>query len=321
MKSQFQTLSFLSQYSPKSDLDSEMILGFLSKRYKNFPQSRIFAPESTLNPLDAQSFLQWFESGSAATEIAFCDGKVVILGNCTLESATIIGSVSDEGFVIPETRAVHISDLAKADEASCNWFYKALRASRLQFDQSTLTLVEKYIPEPNEKVIFHSQDFSQMGTGVVRSIDTETGDVELYCYYLYPPANTVGFSMHERGIANLIDNIFEPMLEDDKRASKYNGVSCSRRLNNELGKRGKIWKDKIKRIEPAQYELEPGKDYWYISDELKVIQKKEKGTPTSHFRYLAGNYFVTRKSAEEMKRRITELLQLYLATPNWPGNE
>lgn len=319
MKSPFQISSFLSQYAPKSTLDSEMISSFLEKRYKGFRTPSSFTMQSSLPPLDAQSLIQWLESGVGSTEIVMHGGRVGVLGQCGMERAVIVGTLSGSE-VIPRSETVEASGLSKATESDTETFYKALYASRLQFDQASLTLVKKYIPSPNEKVIFYNNDFSQCGIGVLRSIDENTGDIEMYCYYLYPPANTVGYSMHEKGIVNIVTHIFEPMLEDDKRSSKMNGVSCLRRLNSELGKKGKVWKDKIKRIEPVSYELEEGKDYWFINDEFKVEQKKEKGTPTSHFRYLAGNYFVTKESAETMREKIVELIQSYLSSPDWPNN-
>lgn len=279
-----------------------------------------FCQHETENILDAASLLMWFSNGFGATEIALYNGTIVILGVCTIDNTTIIGKLYD-GRINIASKTVKPSELSKATEEDSEAFYKALYASKLQFDQASLTLVKKYIPAPNEKVIFYTNDFSQCGTGVVRSVDESTGDVKMYCYYLYPPANIVGYSMHEKGVANLITHIFEPMLEEDKRSSKMNGVSCLRRMNNELGKRGKVWKDKIRRIEPVSYELEPGKNYWYISDDLKIVQKEDKGTPTSHFRYLAGNYFITKESAEMMKDKITELIQSYLASSDWPNVE
>lgn len=320
MKSQFQTLSFLSQYAPKTQLDAEMIFGFLGERFKNAKKTMSFCQHETENILDAASLLMWFSNGFGATEIALYNGTIVILGVCTIDNTTIIGKLYD-GRINIASKTVKPSELSKATEEDSEAFYKALYTSKLQFDQASLTLVKKYIPAPNEKVIFYTNDFSQCGTGVVRSVDESTGDVEMYCYYLYPPANTVGYSMHEKGVANLITHIFEPMLEEDKRSSKMNGVSCLRRMNNELGKRGKVWKDKIRRIEPVSYELEPGKNYWYISDDLKIVQKEDKGTPTSHFRYLAGNYFITKESAEMMRGKITELIQSYLSSSDWPNVE
>lgn len=320
MKSQFQTLSFLSQYAPKTQLDAEMIFGFLGERFKNAKKTMSFCQHETENILDAASLLMWFSNGFGATEIALYNGTIVMLGVCTIDNTTIIGKLYD-GRINIASKTVKPSELSKATEEDSEAFYKALYASKLQFDQASLTLVKKYIPAPNEKVIFYTNDFSQCGTGVVRSVDESTGDVEMYCYYLYPPANTVGYSMHEKGVANLITHIFEPMLEEDKRSSKMNGVSCLRRMNNELGKRGKVWKDKIRRIEPVSYELEPGKNYWYISDDLKIVQKEDKGTPTSHFRYLAGNYFITKESAEMMRGKITELIQSYLSSSDWPNVE
>lgn len=320
MKSQFQTLSFLSNYSPKSELDLEMIASFLEKRHKIAPKHLTFSSQPDAEALDVQSFLQWFESGYGASDIAVHNNAPVILGNCTYTTATVIGTISDNAINLCQT-PIPVSELTQPTPEQAQSFQKALLNNLLQFNQETLTLTHKYIPSPNEKIIFHSNDFSIKGIGVVREVNHDTQKIELYCYFIYPGVHTerqIGYSMHETGVVNLHEYIFEPMLDDDKRFSKMNGVSCLRRLNTELAKHGKVWKDKIHRIEPVQIKSQEGKPYWYINDKLEVTQSMEKGTPTSHFRYLCGNYFTSNTNALVMQQKIRELIQSYLASPEWP---
>lgn len=55
MKSQFQTLSFLSNYTPKTAIDAEFIESFLVQRFQITPKTPKFAPNFDGAPLDVQS--------------------------------------------------------------------------------------------------------------------------------------------------------------------------------------------------------------------------------------------------------------------------
>lgn len=319
-KSQFQALSFLRQYTPKTDLDRDMIIGFLEKRYRITPKTSIFCPTSHENYLDVQSFTRWYESGYSATEIAKNGKFVIILGSCSLDKAQIIGKMTGD-LIEPMNQSVPANELSPASDDEIRQFQSALLRSKLQFNPDKMELEAKYIPNVNEKVIFHNHDHSVKGLGVVSDIDEGTDEVELYCYFIYPTKQAearIGYSMHERNIVNLEDYTFEPLLEDDKRFSADDGVSAYRRLKRELEKESKVWKDKIHRIEPAVMKAEKGKKYWYINDKMNVVQDMEKETQTSHIRYLAGNYFVDYEAALRMLNKFQDMLRGYLASPDWP---
>lgn len=320
MKSQFQTLSFLSHYSPKSDLDREFIVSFLEKRFRITPKTLIFAPESTKTTLDTQSFIQWFESGQSAGKVAKMGIVVIMVGDCTITEAKIIGKLTEKGI---ETCAVSVghSEISEASDDEIRKFQLELLKAHLQFSPDTLTLTPKYVPQNGEKVVFYNSDRSMRGLGIIRNIDPDSQDVEFFCYFIYPGPNTqrkVGYNMHECGIANLIEHTFEPMLDDEKRCTEGNGIACYRRLKRELEAEGKIWKDKLRRVEPAQPCVEKGQTYYYISDKMEVVQEMEKGTPTSKFRYYAGNYFRTREAALKMLGKWNDCICDYLASPSWP---
>lgn len=320
MKSQFQTLAFLSNYTPKSELDREFIVSFLEKRFRITPKTLIFAPESTKTTLDTQSFIQWFESGQSAGKVAKMGIVVIMVGECTMKEAKIIGKMTEKG-IEPCSQCVCHSEITEASEDEIKHFQLALLKSHLQFNPDTLTLTPKYIPQNGEKVVFYNCDRSVRGLGIIRNIDPESQDVEFFCYFIYPTTTCqrkVGFSMHECGVANLIEHTFEPMLDDDNRCSEGNGIACYRRLKRELESEGKIWKDKLRRVEPANPCVKKGECYFYINDKMEVVQETEKGTPTSKFRYYAGNYFLTREAALKMLGRWNDCICDYLASPNWP---
>lgn len=320
MKSQFQTLSFLSNYTPKTDLDAEFIDSFLVQRFQLTPKTPRFAPNSDGKPIDVQSFISWFESGPEALKIARYKNHTVLLGNCTLDNCEIIGTLMEDGTVKTENISVESQLIEDATPEEIDAFQSALFSSNLQPDPKTLQLIPKYIPEMGQRVIFF--DFAQdiQGVGVVRSINDE-GDVMLFCYFTYPTPGhptQIGYSLYETPGYNIKSIIFENIDKDNIQTTLGNSTSCYRRLGRELEKVGKVWKDKMLRIEPLVGQVPVGEKYYYISDKMKVIIEKEKGTPTSKLRWLVGNYFVTHMDATKMLGRWQEDLRNYLASKDWP---
>lgn len=321
MKSQYQVLTFLSQYTPSTTLDSDMITAFIEKRYRITPRTQIFASGATNLQIDAQTFIQWFENGFAASEIVKYADALAILGQCTTTTCQIIGILSGNT-ITPTNKTASTSDLTKSTGDNIAYFQNILFEHRLQYNPEKLSLETKFIPHINDKILFHTFDKSINGIGIVRSLDTVRNEIELYCYFIYPTKtekSRIGYSMHECGIINFHEYVFEPLLDDnDNRFSSDDGVSAYRRLKRELEKVGKVWKDKIRRIEPADMKLDKGKKYFYITDKLTVVEETDKGTPTGQMRYLCGNYFHTQMAANIMLGKIHELIRNYLASSDWP---
>jgi len=320
MKSQFQTLSFLSNYVPKTPLDSEFINSFLVQRFQITPKTPVFSSVSDSSPIDVQSFVLWFESGLNALKIVCFKNEIVLLGNCTLETCEIIGSLLEDGSVSTEILTVANSEISEASETDSQKFYEALFANNLQPDPNKLRLVPKYIPQNSDRVIFYDYSLEVQGVGVVRHIDSEH-DVMFYCYFTYPTLSKpkrIGYSLYETPGYDIRTIVFENIDKENIQTTLGNSTSCFRRLGRELEKVGKVWKDKTLRIEPLNVMVPIGEKYYYISDKMDVKQETEKGTPTSRFRYLAGNYFTTHKAAMLMEGKFSELLRNYLASDEWP---
>lgn len=324
MKSQFQTLSFLSNYTPKSPLDEDFIKSFAVKRFKITPKTPIFASQSNFSPLDVESFIRWFESGSETLKIALHGNNIVLLGNCTLENCEIIASLASEGSLSTEILAVPSQEITEASPEQTKIFQEALRKADLQPDPNTLRLVPKFTPGEGDRVIFFDFAKRTQGVGVVRSVD-EAGNVIFYCYYTYPPTESdspqtsqLGYNMHENPGYDLNSFVYESIDKENIQTSLGNSTSIYRRLIRELEKRGKVWKDKSHRIEPLNAKVPKGAKYWYISDKMQVVTEYEKDTATSHSRFLRGNYFVSQKEADKMASRIRDMLRDYLASDSWP---
>lgn len=320
MKSQFQTLSFLSNYTPKTGLDTEFIESFLVQRFQITPKTPRYAPDSNGAPLDVASFISWFENGPAALEVAKHDNQIVLLGNCTLETCDIIGKLTPDGSIDSSKETIPNSQISKASEAESRQFKEALLKNGLQPDPTNLTLISKFTPKLADRVVFY--DFAQdiQGVGVVREINGEN-EVIFFCYFTYPThanPHRIGYSLYENPGYNLSDFIFESIDPENIQTTLGNSTSCYRRLGRDLEKVGKVWKDKMLRIEPLSGQVPVGEKYYYISDKMKVVAETEKGTPTSKIRWLAGNYFINHMAATKMLGRWNEDLRNYMASEEWP---
>lgn len=305
-KTDLQIQSFLASNSYRSHTDWEMISAFCKDKAE-FTINAEFNPESGIT---ASDFIQWYESGFGSGDIAKHENIIVIIGKCDFKVATIIGKLSDDKILIQHS-TIATEGLKTASDDEIRYCRRILLQSKLQFSWKIYDLIEKHIPDINDRVIFHGKGIK--GLGVIRSVDQTSGEVELYCYYIYG-TKACGFSMHEKGIVNLHDFWFEPMDNGDKRQSKMNGISCQRRLNRELERYGRTWNQARHRVEPLSMRVDIGKRYWYINDKLQLVSDTEKGNQTSTNRLLAGNYFQTNSIGLEVLGQINEVVRDYLAT-------
>ena len=320
MKSQHQTLRLLAHYYPKSVLDEEMIRGFLNERFGALGKTEVFNTSPDAPKIGAGDFAEWFEKGFGIGDTAIMEGKTVILGDAWLDKYVVAGEERGK-CVVPSGYQAKRQELSECDAERHKIFLKRMLCGGLQFSIDEGSLEEKYVPSDGDKVLFHDMTGASKGIGIVRHVSPSEREIELYCYFIYPTkmsAKGIGFSMHERSAISMEEFVFEPLGGDDTHPRKLDPVSCMRRLNRELEKYGKVWKDKLRRVEPLNMRAQKGGTYWYINDKLKVVKAVEKDTPTCHMRYLSGNYFIDETAALVIAGEVNDLIRVYLASPGWP---
>ena len=303
MKTKRQVLDFFKSNHFTTAEDCEMVSLFCQNNCgltpKDFPT---FTEPGVIN---SQTFIEWYRNGFGIGDIVLDEvtGSYHVVSNSSVSNihscATLLSLEENGRKWKPESAELSTNTLKSISEIDNKAMTIMLAEQGYEFDYEKKTLRKKYMPEINERVEFCRGN--DVGLGVVRSINPVENSIEFFCYFIYSDKK-IGYSMHEPGVCDVMSFQFNPMT-----------IVAARRLNRELEKYGKVWNDKLHRIEPINPKVAKGEKYWYISDKMKVVGDREKGTPTSHFRYIAGNYFDSYDEALEYLGRFQEILRDRLA--------
>lgn len=303
MKTKRQVIDFFKSNHFATAEDCEMVSLFCQNNCRLTPKD--FPTVTTPGSINSQTFIEWYRSGFGIGDIVFEEetGSYYVVSNSSttcIQSCAILSNLCKTGKKWkPKNNELDITTLSSVSEIENKAMTISLAEQGYEFDYEKKTLRKKYIPEINERVEFSRGNY--IGLGVVRSINPVENFIEFFCYFIYSDKK-IGYSMHESGVCDVMSFQFNPMT-----------VVAARRLNRELEKYGKVWNDKLHRIEPIDPKVAKGEKYWYISDKMTVVTDREKGTPTSHFRYIAGNYFKSYDEALEYLGKFHELLRDRLA--------
>lgn len=303
MKTKRQVIDFFKSNHFATAEDCEMVSLFCQNNCGLTPKD--FPTFTTSGSINSQTFIEWYRSGFGVGDIVFekKTGSYYVVSNSSttcIQSCAILSNLCKTGKKWkPKNNELDATTLSSVSEIENKAMTISLAEHGYEFDYDKKTLRKKYIPEINERVEFSRDNY--IGLGVVRSINPVENSIEFFCYFIYSDKK-IGYSMHESGVCDVMSFQFNPMT-----------VVAARRLNRELEKYGKVWNDKLHRIEPIDPKVAKGEKYWYISDKMTVVTDREKGTPTSHFRYIAGNYFKSYDEALEYLGKFHELLRDRLA--------
>ena len=303
MKTKRQVIDFFKSNHFATAEDCEMVSLFCQNNCGLTPKD--FPTVTTPGSINSQTFIEWYRSGFGIGDIVFEEetGSYYVVSNSSttcIQSCAILSNLCKTGKKWkPKNDELDATTLLNVSEIENKAMTISLAEQGYEFDYEKKTLRKKYIPEINERVEFFRGNY--IGLGVVRSINPVENSIEFFCYFIYSDKK-IGYSMHESGVCDVMSFQFNPMT-----------VVAARRLNRELERYGKVWNDKLHRVEPVDPKVAKGEKYWYISDKMTVLGDREKGTPTSHFRYIAGNYFKSYDEALEYLGRFHELLRDRLA--------
>lgn len=299
MKTKKQVQAYLQANNFATASDLSLVIAFCQQEHILTPKE--FPTFTTPGPEKAQSFIEWFEHGFGCSDIVMDNdtGCYVLVSNNNLNKIETCAYRDNNGTWKEKTDSHPASALSSVSSEIATNMIIELGRQGWEFDYGHLSVCKKHIPAINERVEFSKGN--RVGLGVVRSVNVESGEMELYCYFWYD-TKEIGHNMHEKNICDLYS--FQYCEQT---------VVATRRMNRELNKLGKVWNDKLHRIEPVVGKAAKGERYWYINDKMKLVQDKEKNTSTSHFRYIGGNYFLDYDEALEYLGNFNEILKDRLA--------
>ena len=303
MKTKKQIEYFLSRRKYKSEMDYDGISLYCKSKFgiklhkpSNYPQEE--------TSITYAQFADWLENGYGAGD-AIMYGEILCLVQSSDPDQVKICLRIDRNGPNFDLITLPVQVITPAKKSVLKRLYCVLQENGLEFGNPYNVITPKYIPTSGALVVFHNLKTDEEGFGCVRTI-TSQSDVYMFCYVLKTKAGKiVKYSMNEY-LGQTSDYSFRNFTPTDYERKA---------LEVELNKNGKTWNHFIKRIEPLKMKAEIGKQYWYISDKLGVISSIEKGTVTSHKRYLADNYFTNPEDAIAMEKEIHELIRNYLARP------
>lgn len=304
MKTKRQIEHFLARKKYKSEMDFEGISLYCKTKFNirlHRPSSYYPEPTDYIQPLDYATFADWLEHGYGAGDVVEWDENIGLVQDGGIKEVRICLKI-DSNSPIFDSFVLDGQLIHPAQENAVERIYEALDANGKEFGNPFFCITDKYIPNPNTIVTFQNHKTGEGGVGVVRLI-TQSGDVTMYCWYV--KGEPVRYSMNEK-LGNIIDYSFQSVQPADY---------PRKALDVALAKVGKTWNHFLRRIEPLKMKVEEGSQYYYINDKRAVVCDTEKGTPTSHKRYIAGNYFRRQEDALRILEAENEIRRNFLAEP------
>ena len=302
MKTPNQILDYISNVSFRSEFDWAGIESVSTLKY-NVVLDGIAPKYDAIDGVTFGEFGEWYETGYGAGDIVWYNLELCILGLCTKDTARIAGKVHGNTIHIigpSEIAPIKIKDVLPASKEDQKCTLALYDEQGLQFDAANKNIKEKYIPLIGDRVSFEGRGIS--GMGIMRTIDFHKNTFEMFCYSLYDKSKTTKYSMHEE-FSGYTDFTVNPIGRNEY-------LQLGRRLN----KYGKMWNDRLSRIEPIDFEVKDGEPYFYISETFKMVKCDEKrhGRKTAD-RKRGGNQFRNELDCLYILGQIQEIINNYLA--------
>lgn len=289
MKTIAQILEFLQGNPPASEIELNTVLFVCRQQLHYYLPAAFNSLKPSPDGIKGLEFAQWVAHGFAAGEWVDWNGAEYLISRSTPSTVHFCGYFSKGKFSVCSEDTNTISPLKLSDERNAE-LSRLLANEGLELISGGV-LTKKYLPSELSKVYAISGDVAIIGI----CSQVKANEIELICSYNYGNKKC----LYSEKLA----------LPIDTWRFREATIGEFRRLNRELEACGKIWNDRMKRIEPLHAKAKKGESYWYIDDKMNVVCKKEKECPTSHQRYLAGNYFLSQSDCLEVLGQFNLILQ------------
>lgn len=240
-------------------------------------------------------FRQWFD-----TETPQC-GEIVTLAkegiSGILETTGINHTVRlyvslEDNTLNTVPASFHYTMLESADEATVLRLQRALYEHGVIWNQWYNKIKPRKTPKENTQYQINVLG-RKIGYGVFREID-EQKRIVMYCMKL--EGEPVHYSLREVLGA-----------ESDYQLESIN-VGQREELSKELEQAGVLWNGFYKRIEPINYLVPIGKEYYYLNEFWEICKAIEQGKSRGIKYFNHGNYSRNKKTLEEIRRYLFDEL-------------
>lgn len=247
-------------------------------------------------PISFEQFKEWFEREQ------FCRGDVVSLPEEGITGIVELMGVNRtvrlyvsyrDGVLETHARDFRYTTLLPATSAAAVELQRAFNARGLLWNRYRSRL--KPAPELRNNQLYQISVLGcKVGYGVFREVDAE-GRIVMYCFK--PEGAPVRYSLRE---------VIGPRT--DYQLEKVN-VFQRQSLSRELEQAGVVWHGFYKRIEPVDYLLPPGAEYYFLTELWDVRSAVGRWAKRSLKYFNQGNYFRTREEAEQLQQVLLRCME------------
>lgn len=159
-----------------------------------------------------------------------------------------------------------------------------------------------FYPRQNMFVRFKSYVNDDHGIGVFNTINSD-GELIMFC----------AINGTEAKARYSLSEIIGPAERYQVGMAHRNDIA---KLKSALADAGKTWNGIYNRIEPLNFHIDNGQDYYYINDRNEIVSAKKNESKAYKQRLSCGNYYIDRSQAEDMKAKIYEYRKRQLSFPD-----
>lgn len=293
-KSREHIKQFLSFYRPASDQDDDLIGIYYNKRKIKVISDAEDPDSKNTDTITFRQFEHWLYTKMPSPGNVIKFEETGCIGIVTKErwDSFIVGA-----FLCPDG-TMTFGEFSYSDEAYVlatdierTLFQQALSVNGCSWSYISGKLEQRMTPTSPQfiRLMFLGE---QVGVGVFKEILPD-GTLEMFCVKMGKEG------IQFEGMINLGDADYYSFAKtyDEHRAL----------IQSELAAHGYIWNARCQRIEKNNARAKLGKNYYSISNILKIKPYTEKNTTYDQDRFNKGNYFLSRAVAERARDRILNI--------------
>lgn len=221
--------------------------------------------------------------------------EIGVVGNIADGCVAVAARRTADGELCDEEVVMRLGDCRPASQEEKRVLQRLLNGRGLLWDMRRCRLKRNdYVPQDGARVQLSTLG-EEVVIGVFKEIDT-AGRIVMYC--MMRPGKRPVYSMHEVAGA-AADFQVQPV-----------GSTARMKLDRALAAEGVVWNGHLRGVEVAGNRPSRGQVYYYMDEYLEIREVRDAYKPRDRRRRAAGNYFVSREAAENVRECFTAILRM-----------